>query len=169
MKTYWNACYATIARVNNVISYLDVVTDETLRNQYEGEVLFLRSLEYFNLVRLWGPVFIVTSKVPSEVARDMQRSTVDEVYALIEGDLENIVNNELLPGKMADGDLGRADLNSAKALLAKYMLRTTRRVTRNMPVPPDCVRKYSKVNLWEIRNRVVILWLMIRFLILAMR
>ena len=49
----------------------------------------------------------------------MQRSTVDEVYALIEGDLENIVNNELLPGKMADGDLGRADLNSAKALLAK--------------------------------------------------
>ena len=53
VKTYWNACYATIARVNNVISYLDVVTDETLRNQYEGEVLFLRSLEYFNLVRLW--------------------------------------------------------------------------------------------------------------------
>ena len=84
VETYWNACYATIARVNNVISYLDVVTDETLRNQYEGEVLFLRSLEYFNLVRLWGPVFIVTSKVPSEVARDMQRSTVDEVYALIE-------------------------------------------------------------------------------------
>jgi hypothetical protein len=33
--------------------------------------------------------------------------------------LENIVNNELLPGKMADGDLGRADLNAAKALLAK--------------------------------------------------
>ena len=119
VETYWNACYATIARVNNVISYLDVVTDETLRNQYEGEVLFLRSLEYFNLVRLWGPVFIVTSKVPSEVTRDMQRSTVDEVYALIEGDLENIVNNELLPGKMADGDLGRADLNAAKALLAK--------------------------------------------------
>ena len=119
VETYWNACYATIARVNNVISYLDVVTDETLRNQYEGEVLFLRSLEYFNLVRLWGPVFIVTSKVSSEVARDMQRSTVDEVYALIEEDLENIVNNELLPGKMADSDLGRADLNAAKALLAK--------------------------------------------------
>ena len=119
VETYWNACYATIARVNNVISYLDVVTDETLRNQYEGEVLFLRSLEYFNLVRLWGPVFIVTSKIPSEVARDMQRSTVDEVYALIEEDLENIVNNELLPGKMADSDLGRADLNAAKALLAK--------------------------------------------------
>ena len=64
-------------------------------------------------ISIWSvyrvPVFIVTSKVPSEVVRDMQRSTVDEAYALIEGDLENIVNNELLPGKMADGDLGRAD------------------------------------------------------------
>ena len=119
VEEYWNACYATIARVNNVISYLDVVKDETLRNQYEGEVLFLRSLEYFNLVRLWGPVFIVTSKTPSDVARNMQRSTVEEVYRLIEGDLEKVLDNEWLPEKMADADLGRADRNAAKALLAK--------------------------------------------------
>ena len=96
----------------------------------------------------------------------MQRSTVDEVYALIEGDLENIVNNELLPRKMADGDLGRADLNAAKALLAKVYATHYRAGDEKYA---DCVRKYSKVNLWEIRNRVVILWLMIRFLILAMR
>ena len=102
VEEYWNSCYATIARVNNAISYLDVVEDETTRNQYEGEVLFLRSLEYFNLVRLWGPVFIVTSKVPSDVARNMQRSTVEEVYALIEGDLERILDNGMLPERMAD-------------------------------------------------------------------
>ena len=119
VEEYWNSCYATIARVNNAISYLDVVEDETTRNQYEGEVLFLRSLEYFNLVRLWGPVFIVTSKVPSDVARNMQRSTVEEVYALIEGDLERILDNGMLPERMADADMGRADRNAAKALLAK--------------------------------------------------
>ncbi len=119
VEDYWNSCYVTIARVNNVISYLDVIEDETLRNQYEGEALFLRSLEYFNLVRLWGPVFIVTSKVPSDVARNMQRSTVEEVYALIEGDLEKIITNEMLPEQMADADKGRADRNAAKALLAK--------------------------------------------------
>lgn len=119
IETYWNACYATIARVNNVISYLDVVEDETQRKQYEGEVLFLRSLEYFNLVRLFGPVFIVTATTSPDEARNMQRSTVDEVYALIEGDLENIVNNALLPATMVEDDLGRADLNAAKALLAK--------------------------------------------------
>lgn len=119
VTTYWNACYATIDRVNNVLSRLDVVTDENLRNQYEGEALFLRSLEYFNLVRLWGPVFIVTSKTPSDVARYMQRSTVDEVYALIEGDLEKVVDNEMLPESFTGSDMGRADLTAAKALLAK--------------------------------------------------
>ena len=119
VEEYWNSCYATIARANNVLSYLDLVEDKTTRNQFEGEVLFLRSLEYFNLVRLWGPVFILTSKVPSDVARNMQRSTVEEVYTLIEGDLERILDNEMLPEQMADADKGRADKNAAKALLAK--------------------------------------------------
>ena len=119
VSDYWNACYATISRANNVLSYLDAVSDPALRNQYQGEALFLRALEYFNLVRLWGPVFIVTAKTPSGVARNMQRSTVDEVYQLIEGDLENVVSNGLLPQQMQTADLGRADMNAAKALLAK--------------------------------------------------
>ena len=119
VSSYWNACYATITRANNVLANLGVVSDETLRSQYEGEALFLRSLEYFNLVRLWGPVFIVTSKTPSDVARNMQRSTVEEVYALIEGDLEKVVDNAMLPEIFTGNNLGRADLTAAKALLAK--------------------------------------------------
>lgn len=119
VESYWNAAYATIARCNNVLSSTDVVSDEATRAQYEGEAMFLRSLEYFNLVRLWGPVFIVTYKTPSEVARDMQRSSVEDVYALIEGDLEKIVNDNMLPQTMPSSDVGRADINAAKALLAK--------------------------------------------------
>lgn len=119
VATYWNAAYATIARCNNVLANTSVVTDEATRLRYEGEAMFLRSLEYFNLVRLWGPLFIVTSKTPSDVARNMQRSTVESVYELIEGDLEKIVSEGMLPQTNATADIGRADLNAAKALLAK--------------------------------------------------
>ena len=52
----------------------------------------------------------------------MQRSTVEEVYALIEGDLERILDNGMLPERMADADMGRADRNAAKALLARVYL-----------------------------------------------
>ena len=119
VESYWKACYALITRTNNVLASVQVVKNEANKKMYEGEARFLRALEYFNLVRLWGPVFIVTSKTPSDVARNMQRSSVSDVYALIEGDLETIVDQQLLPAKQTDALLGRADMNAAKALLAK--------------------------------------------------
>ena len=119
VESYWKACYALITRTNNVLASVQVVKNEANKKMYEGEARFLRALEYFNLVRLWGPVFIVTSKTPSDVARNMQRSSVADVYALIEGDLETIVDQQLLPAKQPDALLGRADMNAAKALLAK--------------------------------------------------
>lgn len=119
VDNYWTAAYHTIASTNNVLATLDVVADETLRNQYEGEARFLRALNYFNLVRLWGPVFKVTRKLTAAESRVMQRSPSEEIYALIEEDLAAIVEGELLPLSYASADLGRATLTAAKALLAK--------------------------------------------------
>lgn len=119
VSDYWNSSYAVIARCNNVLQYLDKASSAESRNMYRGEALFLRSLQYFNLVRLWGPVFKVTEKVTSDEARYMQRSTTDEIYALIEGDLNDIIDNSLLPVRQNDANVGRADLIAAKALLAK--------------------------------------------------
>ena len=124
IEDYWNACYATIDRANKVIANLGVVNDTRLHEQYEGEAKFVRAHLYFNLVRLYGPVFLVTRKTGADEARYMQRSPVEEVYALIEDDLNEIINNEKLPLAYASDDLGRATLTAAKALLAKvYMTR----------------------------------------------
>ncbi|MGN0187927.1 MAG: RagB/SusD family nutrient uptake outer membrane protein, partial [Candidatus Cryptobacteroides sp.] len=119
---YWDASYAAVNRANSVLAYLDKVEDPQLRAQYEGEARFIRAHLYFNLVRLFGPVFIVTSKTGADEARYMQRSPVEDVYALIESDLETIVENSLLPMTHADADLGRADMKAAKALLAKVYM-----------------------------------------------
>lgn len=119
VSEYWNASYATIARCNNVISYLDKAETAEKRALYEGEALFLRSLQYFNLVRLWGPVFMVTKPVSNEQARTMQRSSVEDIYGLIEGDLSRIIDGKMLPEQRVDAELGRADMVAAKALLAK--------------------------------------------------
>ena len=79
VQDYWDASYTAIYRANDVLSYLDVVADPQKRAQFEGEAKFLRSLLYFNLVRLWGPVFYVTGKIGADAARNMQRSTVDKI------------------------------------------------------------------------------------------
>lgn len=119
---YWDNVYAVIYRANDVLSNLGVVADPTLHAQYQGEAQFLRAMLYFNLVRLYGPVFIVTTKTGADEARQMQRSPVEDVYALIESDLETIVEEELLPVKLPDAQTGRATLVAAKALLAKVYM-----------------------------------------------
>ena len=100
---YWDGAYRVINRANSVLPYLDVVEDPVARASFEGEALFLRAWMYFNIVRLWGPTFIVTRKTGADEARHMQRSSVDEVYAQIEQDLEKVIDEELLPLKRSGG------------------------------------------------------------------
>lgn len=122
VQDYWDKTYAAIYRVNNVLSNLGVVADPQRKSQFEGEARFLRAHLYFNLVRLWGPVFLVDKKPSPAEARTMQRSTEAEIYELIESDLQAVVDGELLPVTMTSSELGRADLKAAKALLAKVYM-----------------------------------------------
>ena len=116
---YWDGAYRVINRANSVLPYLDVVEDPVVRASFEGEALFLRAWMYFNIVRLWGPAFIVTRKTGADEARHMQRSPVEDVYAQIEEDLEKVVDEELLPLERTGAELGRVDLRAAKVMLAK--------------------------------------------------
>ncbi len=119
---YWEACYKTIHRANTVLANLDKATDPKVHAQLKGEAQFIRAMLYFNLVRLWGPVFIVANAEDEARARDMQRSELEAVYAFIESDLKDIVENKLLPAKVSDTDKGRAELDAAKVLLAKVYM-----------------------------------------------
>lgn len=119
---YWEKSYVGISRSNLVLEYLGVAADEGKRTQFEAEAKFLRAYHYFNLVRLWGPVFLVTKTTGASEARYMQRSPTEDVYALIEGDLEKIVNNGMLPETYSDSQKGRATMTAAKALLAKIYM-----------------------------------------------
>lgn len=116
---YWTAAYHTIACANDVLAGVGVVDDPVLKAQYEGEARFLRALNYFNLVRLWGPVFKVTRKLTPAESRVMQRTSSDEIYALIEEDLLSIIDGAMLPVNYDAVDRGRATLSAARALLAK--------------------------------------------------
>jgi hypothetical protein len=93
--------------------------DETLRNRYVGEARFLRALFYFDLVRAWGEIPIVTSVIP---ALGLERGPVDDVYALIEEDLLAAIESLPEKSEYEAKDLGRATKGAARALLAKVYL-----------------------------------------------
>lgn len=119
---YWAGNYHNIERCNTVLRDYAVVGDEVLRNQYKAEAMFIRAYHYFNLVRLFGGVFLVTEPVTAQEARYMQRSNPDLIYDRIIADLREIVDNAMLPDTREGDELGRITMPAAKALLAKVYM-----------------------------------------------
>lgn len=123
IRNYWDAAYRNINNCNTVLNpkNISVVTEEGLRRQFIGEVTFIRAYQYFNLVRLFGPVFIVNENITVAESMKKDRSSVEEVYGFIIDDLKQAV--ESLQGIQYDkSQLGRIDEIAAKALLAKVYL-----------------------------------------------
>lgn len=117
---YWLANYHNIARCNTVLEHLDVVTDTTMRKQYEGEARFIRGYHYFNLVRLFGPVVLVTERISADEALQYGRSSVEKVYEQIEGDFTAAAT--LLPEAYEPEMAGRVTAWAAKGMLAKMRI-----------------------------------------------
>ncbi len=118
---FWSEHYKLVTLANQVLQYVpDIEMDLDAKNSILGEARFLRAYAYFDLVRIYGAVPLVT-RVPS-LDQDLliPRNAVDEVYALIKEDLEFAADH--LPEGRAAADAGRATSVAAKALLAKVHL-----------------------------------------------
>ncbi|GAA4786537.1 RagB/SusD family nutrient uptake outer membrane protein [Olivibacter ginsenosidimutans] len=119
----WQQHYAAIKRANVALEKVPQIDfDENLKNRLLAEAKFLRALYYFNLVRLYGDVPLVTTYQKYVNATDyaIERSSSAEVYAQIEQDLKEAA--EVLPANYSAPDVGRATSGAAKALLAKVYL-----------------------------------------------
>jgi len=120
--------YDPAAGVNNFTN-VPVPTTEADRKKIAGEALFIRAYHYFNLVRLYGGVFLVHTPVTAVEAKQLNRVSVAEIYKLIEADLKTAVANTsaLKFSQIAAADLGRANAWAAKGLLAKLYLTLNRK------------------------------------------
>jgi starch-binding outer membrane protein, SusD/RagB family len=123
IRIVWQGLYESIQCSNGVIAASPKIkastTEEQLKlDQIVGEAYFMRAFMYYWAVRIWGDIPIVTDPFYSRDKLTIQKSTVSEVYALIESDLlkaENLMGDE----KPA---LGRANAGTAKAILADVYL-----------------------------------------------
>ena len=116
----WNEMYEAIYRANLIIDLLPTVDDaalEPLKAQYEGEARFIRAIMYFQLVRLWGDVPLITEPTKSLDNIEVARSAADAVYTQIIDDLTFAAAN--LP---ESSDRTRASKGAANAYLAKVHL-----------------------------------------------
>jgi hypothetical protein len=123
LKSHWVSLYTTVTRANVVLSHIDKVAfpDNNLKLQYAAEAKFLRAFTYFQLVRLWGDVPLVTKELSSaaEVSAATFREKQAVVYQQIVADLTDAVNSPL-PNLQAP--TGRASKAAANFLLGQVYL-----------------------------------------------
>ena len=116
----WLSLYKTIYRCNLVLQNTkEVQMTEEQRTQIAGQASFIRALCYFNLIRLWGEVPIITKTQTVAEARNNKRSPVSEVYDLI---IKDLIVAKGLPEVWDESERGRATSYAAHALLAKVYL-----------------------------------------------
>ncbi len=127
-KDIWLSRYDGIYRANTALHYLEQLNlNEALKNRLIGEAKFLRALFYFDLVRCFGGVPVVTSKIDindNETIRRVvyTRKTKEETYDQIKADLLDAIERLPLKSQYSGTDLGRASQGAAQALLAKVYL-----------------------------------------------
>lgn len=123
-QSFWQYRYKGIFRCNVAINRIPDVEfkDESLRKRYIAEAKFLRALFYFDLVKNFGGVPLITeTKMPEEV-QGIKRASVEETYAFIEKDLKEAIPDLPRKGEYAEEDLGRATRGAAQGYLAKVFL-----------------------------------------------
>lgn len=123
LDNMWENFYNGIYRCNKILDKIDDANfDATKKAQFKGEALFVRALTMFNMYRAWGPVPSPRRQLSVEEALKLGRPSEDEIYNYIAGDLEQIVNENMLPDSYTGNNIGRATSGAAKALLAKVYL-----------------------------------------------
>lgn len=119
----WIAYYKAVYRCNVLLSKLDQIAwgnDGALRAVYESEARFIRAYLYFDMVRLWGNIPLLTEPTSENVPQ----ADPAEVYAVIANDLKFAADN--LPdasyAALDPSTYGRATKWAAESLLARVFL-----------------------------------------------
>jgi hypothetical protein len=123
----YNQCYNALYNINYALAKIDGVSaiDAKKKAQYQGELEFMRAYYYFNLVRYFGGVVLITQPLAtSSDAFKTVRSPEADVYVQIIKDLTDAAAKLPTKSEYAAADLGRASKGSALGLLGKVYLTT---------------------------------------------
>lgn len=123
LGAYWSQNYAIIYQCNDIIQAIETDNMDTDNDRInKGEAMFFRAYCYFNLVRAFGEVPLVTFKVNQAADANIAKTTAEKIYEQIDKDLRGA--ESLLPNTWIPEFLGRLTWGAARSLHARtFMMR----------------------------------------------
>ena len=124
LSAYWGQNYKIIYQCNEILDDIEKSghKDDTEAIRNRGEALFFRAWCYFNLIRAFGEVPLVTIKVVEASDANVPKTTAEKIYEQIDKDLTEA--EECLPLRWDSDYTGRLTWGAARSLHARtYMMR----------------------------------------------
>ena len=119
--SFWNDHYQGIFRANVLLTKLpNVPMEDNLKARYAAECKALRANYYFNLVRMFKNVPLITTPLAVSEFYSVPQATPEAVYTQIENDLIEAI--AVLPATIPAAEAARFTKGSAQALLGKVYL-----------------------------------------------
>ena len=119
--SYWSDFYQGVFRANFLLTKLpDVPMDDAVKARYTAETKALRAIYYFNLVKMFRNVPLITKPLETSEFNNVPQAAPEEVYAQIEQDLKEAMPD--LPMTVTADEEGRLSKGAAQAMLGKVLL-----------------------------------------------
>lgn len=137
ISNWWINGYKMIKAANDVIAHVPAINmDVTARNNIVGNARFLRAMAYFDLVRSFGNIPLITAPVVGSTDTTLypHRSPASTVYQQIISDLQYAEANCLAENKIPSSSKGMVSSGAASAMLARVYLT---RANTNYADPQD--------------------------------
>ncbi len=118
----WQKSYSGVYRANLLLSKIEQVPglSEPVKARVVAETKALRAYFYFDLVRFFGNVPLITEPIPNSELYTQPQAKPDAVYAQIEQDLNDA--RAALPTTIPAGEKGRFSRYTATAILGKVIM-----------------------------------------------
>lgn len=118
----YNGIYSNLVNINTILSKIqNANVSENFKEEISGQMYFMRALYYFDLVQFFGDVVIITEPLDEpDQAWEYERSSVDQVYELIDQDVEKAINS--LPTELSAEDIGLPTKGAALTLQGRTFL-----------------------------------------------
>lgn len=121
---FWNKGYAGIYRANLLLEKLaeSENLDVSFVARSEAEAKFLRAYFYFDLVRHFGRIPLITQSLGADIIYDQTQNDPSEIYNQIEADLRDAIATIELPFTVPAEEIGRVTQGAARSLLGKVII-----------------------------------------------
>lgn len=123
MNSTWQNYYRAIFLANTILTRIEPMNTTVVpkKDRYIAEARFLRALAYFDLVRIFGDVPMVTAPLSVSDGYKTPRETVANIYSqIIIPDL--LAASDGLSVTYTGADVGRPTQGAAKAILGRVYL-----------------------------------------------